>query len=604
MKDMAAAAAAGVPDASLIVSAPHTCVHKPLFLPEVTGLDWITMVLVFVIAALALASGIGGGGLYVPMLNLLLRFRPHTAVGLSQALIFGGSLGALLVNAREHHPTSKGSRPLIDYGLAAFLSPAEMAGAQLGVMLNQALPSPVILATMAWLLSVLATRTLKKGMEALKKETAAKRRGGETADEPCSDAESGRLLQPPSSAPLSSCSSSSSAAASAALAASKGTSSVRPRPQQNPAGRLTTSPPTSPPPTSPPPTSPPLPASPPPSPPTSPPSSSRHQLPSLDLDCSSPPASPSRPSQDASPVVTASSPRRHTSTLSATLHAPLERLLGGGTIAHVHIPIPVISGGGGSGEGSGGSAGGGGRGGRRGGAKPSPCAPAYETGLLVIVWLGLLAVLVLRGRKGAPGLLGLRPCGGGYWLVTATGFAWLLVSSIIGGRRLVRLGQFKRASEYLEGDVHWDGPRAARCLVQALLAGVMAGLVGVGGGMVLGPMMLELGVLPQVSSATTGTMVLLTSSSAAAVFLLSNLIPLDYALALGLVACAGGLCGKLGLGYLVKKYKLSALIILLLGSLIAVSMLATAFAGLLDLHSQWASGRLRASLTLRAPCSG
>lgn len=122
--------------------------------------------------------------------------------------------------------------------------------------------------------------------------------------------------------------------------------------------------------------------------------------------------------------------------------------------------------------------------------------------------------------------------------------------------------------------------------------------------MVLGPMMLELGVLPQVSSATTGTMVLLTSSSAAAVFLLSNLIPLDYALALGLVACAGGLCGKLGLGYLVKKYKLSALIILLLGSLIAVSMLATAFAGLLDLHSQWATGRLRASLTLRAPCSG
>ena len=64
--------------------------------------------------------------------------------------------------------------------------------------------------------------------------------------------------------------------------------------------------------------------------------------------------------------------------------------------------------------------------------------------------------------------------------------------------------------------MRWDGEVAARCMALAFAAGIVAGLVGVGGGMVLGPMMLELGVLPQVSSATTGTMVLLTSSSAAA----------------------------------------------------------------------------------------
>ena len=85
----------------------------------------------------------------------------------------------------------------------------------------------------------------------------------------------------------------------------------------------------------------------------------------------------------------------------------------------------------------------------------------------------------------------------GYWGITVVGFLWLLAISIVGGRRLVRNGRRKRSSEYLQGDVRWDGVRAARCLLQALLAGVMAGLVGVGGGMVLGPMMLELGVLPQ-----------------------------------------------------------------------------------------------------------
>ena len=67
-------------------------------------------------------------------------------MGLSQALICGGALGALLVNSRERHPTA--DRPLIDYGLAAFLAPAEMAGAQFGVLLNQSLPSLLVLLAM------------------------------------------------------------------------------------------------------------------------------------------------------------------------------------------------------------------------------------------------------------------------------------------------------------------------------------------------------------------------------------------------------------------------------------------------------------------------
>ena len=50
-------------------------------------------------------------------------------------------------------------------------------------------------------------------------------------------------------------------------------------------------------------------------------------------------------------------------------------------------------------------------------------------------------------------------------------------------------------------------------------------------------------------------MVLLTSSSAAAVFLLAGIIPLDYALAFGAVACVGGFVGKAGVAMLVRKYR-------------------------------------------------
>lgn len=107
----------------------------------------------------------------------------------------------------------------------------------------------------------------------------------------------------------------------------------------------------------------------------------------------------------------------------------------------------------------------------------------------------------------------------------------------------------------------------------------------------------------QVSAATTGTMVLLTSSSAASVFLVGGLIPADYALALGLVALVGGFTGKVGIAELVRRYRASALLVLLLGGLIATSMVATTAAGLLDLHGKWHAGHLRASLALKLPCT-
>ena len=47
-------------------------------------------------------------------------------------------------------------------------------------------------------------------------------------------------------------------------------------------------------------------------------------------------------------------------------------------------------------------------------------------------------------------------------------------------------------------DVKWDGRLAATALLTTLFAGVVAGLMGVGGGIVLGPLMLQLGMLPQV----------------------------------------------------------------------------------------------------------
>ena len=47
-----------------------------------------------------------------------------------------------------------------------------------------------------------------------------------------------------------------------------------------------------------------------------------------------------------------------------------------------------------------------------------------------------------------------------------------------------------------------------------LITGILSGMLGIGGGIVMGPVMLQLKVRPEVSIATSSTMVFFTSSIA------------------------------------------------------------------------------------------
>ena len=78
------------------------------------------------------------------------------------------------------------------------------------------------------------------------------------------------------------------------------------------------------------------------------------------------------------------------------------------------------------------------------------------------------------------------PVLGGFMIATA----WIL------GRRHKR--RVAAGYQYLEADMQWDVKTLQRFPKTALLAGVTAGLLGIGGGMVIGPLFLSIGMEPQV----------------------------------------------------------------------------------------------------------
>ena len=72
-----------------------------------------------------------------------------------------------------------------------------------------------------------------------------------------------------------------------------------------------------------------------------------------------------------------------------------------------------------------------------------------------------------------------------------------------------------------------------------------AGLLGIGGGMIVNPLLLEFNIHPQAAAATSTLMVLFSSSSAALSFGFGHQLNLHFALIFGLCCMGASLVGVL-----------------------------------------------------------
>eukprot|EP00923_Selenidium_pygospionis_P045443 GHVN01078474.1.p1 GENE.GHVN01078474.1~~GHVN01078474.1.p1 ORF type:complete len:407 (+),score=67.85 GHVN01078474.1:263-1483(+) len=123
---------------------------------------WIgATIATFLGAILASAAGTGGGALYMPAYTIILK-DVHRAVPLSKITILGLSVSAFFVNVRRKHPTS--SRPLINFEISTLLEPPTLAGAIIGVLLNIVMATWMITSCLVLVLSFTTYQTLRKGL--------------------------------------------------------------------------------------------------------------------------------------------------------------------------------------------------------------------------------------------------------------------------------------------------------------------------------------------------------------------------------------------------------------------------------------------------------
>ncbi|KAH0971537.1 hypothetical protein GBA52_023693 [Prunus armeniaca] len=133
----------------------------------------LATVIGFLGSACGTVGGVGGGGIFVPMLTLIVGFDTKSAAALSKCMIMGASASSVWYNLRVPHPTKE--VPIIDYDLALLFQPMLMLGITLGVALSVVFPYWLITVLIIILFLGTSSRSCFKGFEMWKEETIMKK---------------------------------------------------------------------------------------------------------------------------------------------------------------------------------------------------------------------------------------------------------------------------------------------------------------------------------------------------------------------------------------------------------------------------------------------
>lgn len=124
-------------------------------------------------AAFGSVGGVGGGGIFVPMLSLIIGFDPKSATAISKCMIMGAAASTVYYNLKLRHPTL--DMPIIDYDLTLLIQPMLMLGISIGVTFNVIFADWMVTVLLIVLFIGTSTKAFLKGVETWKRETILKK---------------------------------------------------------------------------------------------------------------------------------------------------------------------------------------------------------------------------------------------------------------------------------------------------------------------------------------------------------------------------------------------------------------------------------------------
>mmetsp|Transcript_5353 Transcript_5353/g.12274 ORF Transcript_5353/g.12274 Transcript_5353/m.12274 type:complete len:228 (-) Transcript_5353:173-856(-) len=193
----------------------------------------------------------------------------------------------------------------------------------------------------------------------------------------------------------------------------------------------------------------------------------------------------------------------------------------------------------------------------------------------------LVIISLLKGGKNGGEFV---VCGTpGYWALKLSSMPILLCAAYFVSRLLLRRHALKEqvGYEFHPSEVKWTTSTTTRWPALCVCAGVAAGMLGIGGGILKGPIMIEMGVPPPVVAATAAYMLLFTCASTTVQFAALDMVLWDYAIALGVTGMLASLAAQLLIKKFVAAHHFQWPITALIGLVILLSTIFMGIAGVM-----------------------
>ena len=220
-------------------------------------------------------------------------------------------------------------------------------------------------------------------------------------------------------------------------------------------------------------------------------------------------------------------------------------------------------------------------------------SPASYVCCIGSLFFFVLLINILKGGGAFPSPIGIE-CGSlSFWLAEAVilivicAVSWSARSSLLQRTRLKQDSGY----QYLECDIEWNETSTSVYPLFSCTAGFVAGLFGIGGGIIKGPLMLAMGVHPAVASATSACMILFTSFTATTSFAVFGLLVKDY----GLLCLANGfvatLLGQTIMSLILERHQRSSYIAFCIGGVVLLSAICMTVESVIRISTGDGSGR-------------
>ncbi|KAL8130196.1 hypothetical protein V2J09_019351 [Rumex salicifolius] len=213
---------------------------------------------------------------------------------------------------------------------------------------------------------------------------------------------------------------------------------------------------------------------------------------------------------------------------------------------------------------------------------------------LVIIWLSFSLIYLLRGNKNGHSIIHIETCGVAYWAISSLQIPLAITITIWV------LHTHKRKSDQILS--HQEVAALTRQHLfpaMAILAGFVGGVFGIGGGTLVSPLLLQLGIPPEVTGATCSFIVFFSSTMSAFQYLLLGMKHTTTAAIFAVTCFLGSLIGLVAVQRAIKKHGRASLIIFSVGTVMALSTILLTGFGAVNVWKDYTAGNY---MGMKLPC--